>query len=63
MFTPIGLIMAITLKWLTFKVGGTTLYEKKEVPIAVGLITGFGLNFAFTCLLSVMRNMGTLIIP
>jgi len=78
MLTPIGLVMALTwncgdmwvpflvaliAKWLTFRIGGATLYEKKGLPIAVGLITGIGFTWALAALLYAMRSMGIPLIP
>ena len=56
-FTPVGILMgvyggiilwtpfiiAIILRWLTFRIGGVELYEKTGMPVAAGLMFGVGL--------------------
>ncbi len=51
-FFLIGPILALILKVLTIRIGGTRLYEEVGVPLAVGFAFGYGLNYFFVCLLA-----------
>ncbi|RLI42708.1 hypothetical protein DRO64_06110 [Candidatus Bathyarchaeota archaeon] len=48
-------VIALIAKWLTLRVGGVKLYEEKGAPIAVGLIFGVGLAYAFSAFLDVFN--------
>jgi len=42
-------LIALILKWLTLRIGGTKLYTEKGQPIAVGLLLGHGM-LSFLCM-------------
>jgi len=42
---PICVLIATIGKWLTFKIGGTKVYENYGVPVATGLIVGWLLKY------------------
>ncbi|RLI44650.1 hypothetical protein DRO64_03665 [Candidatus Bathyarchaeota archaeon] len=48
--------IALILKYLTFKIGGTKLYEEKGVPLAVGAFIGFTLFLLVGGLISIWRT-------
>jgi hypothetical protein len=58
----LSFLVALIAKWLTFRVGGADLYEKKGLPIATGLIAGLVFGFAFNWLLNILTFYGFLVI-
>ena len=48
-------VIALIAKWLTLRVGGVKMYEEKGAPMAVGLIFGVGLAYAFSAFLDVFN--------
>jgi len=50
-----GMLLALIIKVLTFRVGGTKLYEKKMVPLAYGLFSGLGIIMMWQWFMAVIR--------
>jgi len=48
--------VALILKYLTFKIGGTRLYEEKGIPLAVGGFIGFTMFLLAGGLISIWRT-------
>jgi len=46
----------LILKYLTFKIGGTRLYEEKGIPLAVGGFIGFTMFLLAGGLISIWRT-------
>jgi len=72
MMNPIGILIALTThsfpvwfsflvaliaKWLTFRVGGATLYERKGLPVACGLIAGICFAYALGSFVNVLSTL------
>ena len=60
LITFAGWIIALILKQITLKIGGTELYEEKGVPIASGVLGGWSIMLVISHVVMSLRQIGVI---
>jgi len=53
-------IIALVVKYIIIRIGGVGLFERRVMPVAIGLMAGYGLSYGLCALLTVLINLGYL---